>query len=100
MSDLSSVLHHIAKHRHELVLRYGVHILDALLHVQQTAVQCVESNGRTVEPKQEYQVLQQLPGEQEKETIIKMSVILKKKVWENLVKSNFYSLIFIWTIFY
>ena len=63
MSDLSSVLHHIAKHRDELVLRYGVHILDALLHVEQTAVQCVESNGRTVEPKQEYQVLQQLPGE-------------------------------------
>ena len=59
MSDLSSVLHHVAKHRDELVLRYGVHILDALLHVQQTAVQCVESNGRTVEPKQEYQVLQQ-----------------------------------------
>lgn len=36
MSHLDSVLNHITKQRDELLLRYGVHILDAFLHVQQT----------------------------------------------------------------
>ena len=43
-----------------------------------------------------------LSSSKEKETIINVSVIFVKKkgVWENALNSNFYSFIFIWTIFY
>ena len=71
MSNFSRVLHHIAKQRDELVLRYRVDILDALLHVEQTAAQHnVESNGRSVQPKQEYQVLEHSRGEDHHQCII------------------------------
>ena len=60
MCHLSGVLHHIAKHRDELLLRDEVDIFDTLLHNEQTEAQHnLESMGRTVQPKQENPVLEQ-----------------------------------------